>query len=450
MLTLPSELMSLIVAFVPLFSKPVWRHVQVLLIGAILAPGKRTVTSALRVCGLSHERHFQTYHRVLNRAQWSSLSASRILLSLLIKNFAPKGALVFAIDDTIERRRGEQIKAKGIYRDPVRSSHSHLVKASGLRWLSLMLTVRIPWAERVWALPVLTCLCPSERYYEREGRAPKKLTTWARQMILQVKRWLPEREVVIVADSSFAALELLSAVRQSVTMITRLRLDAALYDPAPVRRPRQNGRPRLKGARLPTLAQVLKNEQTVWTQHTVGGWYGGTARVVEVASGVAVWYHTGMAPVPLLWVLVRDPLEEFKAQALLSTKLESDPVEMLGWFVRRWQVEVTFEEARAHLGIETQRQWSEKAIGRTTPALLGLFSLVTLLAHHRHSEQPELFVRQAAWYVKRRATFSDALASVRQQLWREAGFHTSRSEVDSVKVDRALLERLTDALCYAA
>jgi hypothetical protein len=205
------------------------------------------VTSALRVCGLSQDRHFQTYHRVLNRARWSSIAASRILLSLLIKNFAPTGALVFAIDDTIERRRGERITAKGIYRDPVRSSHSHFVKASGLRWLSLMLTVRIGWAEKIWALPVLTCLCPSERYYKDRRRPHKKLTTWARQMLLQVKRWLPEREIVVVADSSFAALDLLSAVRREMTVITRLRLDAALYEPAPPRRARQNGRSRLKG-----------------------------------------------------------------------------------------------------------------------------------------------------------------------------------------------------------
>jgi hypothetical protein len=450
MLTMPSELTSLIVAFAPLFSKPVWQHVQVLLVGAILAPGKRTVTSALRVCGLSHERHFQTYHRVLNRACWSSRAASRILLSLLVSAFVPEGTLVFAIDDTIERRRGSRITAKGIYRDPVRSSHAHFVKASGLRWLCLMLTVRIPWAERVWALPVLTALCPSERYYEGRGRAPKKLTEWARQMLMQVKQWLPEREVVVVADSSFAALELLAALRRELTVITRLRLDAALYEPAPARRLRQNGRPRLKGDRLPRLATVLKSEQTVWTRHTVAGWYGGTERAVEVASAVAVWYHTGMPPVPIRWVLVKDPEEEFKPQALLSTNLESDPVEMLEWFVRRWQIEVTFEEARAHLGMETQRQWSDKAIVRTTPAVLALFSIVTLLAHHHGCEKQSLVVRQAAWYVKRLPTFADALATVRQQLWRGVGFHTSRAEADSVKIDRALLERLTDALCYAA
>ncbi len=198
-----------------------------------------------------------------------------------------------------------------------------------------MLTVRIPWAERVWAVPVLTALCPSERYYEERGRAHKKLTTWARQMLLQVKRWLPEREVVVVADSSFAALELLEAVRREVTIITRLRMDAALYEPAPVRQPRQLGRPRLKGARLPTLATTLKDQQRVWSKHVIAGWYGGQARTVEVATATAVWYHTGMPGVPVRWVLVRDPLAEFKPQALLSTNLESNPVEMLEWFVRR-------------------------------------------------------------------------------------------------------------------
>lgn len=380
MLTLPFDLANLIVGFAPLFSKPVWKHMQVLLVGAILAPGKRTVTSALRVMGLSTDEHFQNYHRVLNRALWSSLAASRILLTLLVAAFAPAGALVMGIDDTIERRRGENIKAKGIYRDPVRSSRSHFVKASGLRWLSLMLLVEIPWAGRVWALPFLTALCPSQRYYKERGRTHRKLTERARQMLLVVKRWLPEREIVVVADSSFAALELLDAVRAQVTVVTRLRLDAALYEPAPERKPGQNGRPRKKGARLPTLNAVLADAQTRWQSVAVAGWYGEAARTVEITSGTCVWYHTGMPVVPMSWVLVRDPQAKFEAQAFLCTSVETEPKQIIEWFVRRWTVEVTFAEARAHLGVETQRQWSEKAIARTTPALLALYSLITLLA----------------------------------------------------------------------
>ena len=214
MRTLPVELLPLIVGFVPYFSKPVWEHAQVLLLGAILAPGKRTVTAALRVMGLSEERHFQNYPRVLNRACWSNLLLARVLLGVLVKTFVPEGALVFGLDDTIERRRGAQITAKGIYRDPVRSSHSHFVKASGLRWLCAMLLVDIRWAQRVWALPVLTALCPSERCYEKKPRAHKKLTAWARQLILQLRRWLPGRELVFVGDSSYAGLDLLTDVKR--------------------------------------------------------------------------------------------------------------------------------------------------------------------------------------------------------------------------------------------
>ena len=449
MLTLPFELANLIVGFAPLFSKPVWKHVQVLLVGAILAPGKRTVTSALRVMGLSTDERFQNYHRVLNRALWSSLEASRMLLTLLVAALAPEGVLVMGIDDTIERRRGEKIKAKGIYRDPVRSSRSHFVKASGLRWLSLMLLVEIPWAGRVWALPFLTALCPSERYYKERGRTHRKLTERARQMLLVVKRWLPNRELVIVADSSFAALELLDAVRGELGIISRLRLDAALYEPAPERVAGQKGRPRKKGARLPTLKAVLDDTQTQWQSVTIAGWYGEAQRTVEITSGTCVWYHTGMPVVPIRWVLVRDPQAKFEAQAFLCTRVETEAAQILEWFVRRWTVEVTFEVARAHLGVETQRQWSDKAIARTTPALLALYSIITLLAA-RLMECNKLPVRKSAWYAKEVATFSDTIAYVRRYLWSHQHFQMSQITSDMIKVPRSLLERLTETLCYAA
>ena len=259
MLTLPSEYLTLIQVFAPLFSKRIWYHVQVLVIGAILAPGKRTVTSALRIMGLSQEPHFQNYHRVLNRAVWSSREVSRILLTLLVTTFAAVGDSVMGLDDTMERRRGEKITARGVYRDPVRSSHSHFVKASGLRWLSLMVLVPIPWAHRIWALPFLTTLAPAERYYAGRVRGPKGLTDWARQMLLQVRRWLPTRRLIIVADASFAVLALLARMQRlanPIGMVVRFRLDAALYEPAAPRRPQQPGRTPSKGKRLPTFGNV--------------------------------------------------------------------------------------------------------------------------------------------------------------------------------------------------
>src|SRR6266516_420190 len=250
---LPRDIVRVLRVFEDVFSERVWDWVQVLVVGAILTPGQRTVAAVLRVMGLSGERQYQNYHRVLNRARWSSREPSRRLLSVLVRVFVPADAPVLVgLDETIERRRGAKIAAKGIYRDPVRSSKGHFVKASGLRWISMQLLAAIPWAGRVWGLAFLTVLAPSERYNLARGRRHKTLPEWGRQMIRQLRRWLPDRVLVVVADSTYAVLELLAdAARlpQPVTVVTRLRLDAALYDPAPPRGPGTMGRPRLKGDR---------------------------------------------------------------------------------------------------------------------------------------------------------------------------------------------------------
>lgn len=449
---LPQAIIHILRHFELVFSERVWEWAKILLIGAILAPGKRTVTAALRVMGLSNEAQFQNYHRVLNRDTWSSRSLSRLLLRLLVRTFVPDGApVVIGLDDHIERRRGVQIAAKGIYRDPVASSKSFFVKTSGLRWLSMLLLAPIPWAQRIWALPFLTVLAPSERYHQERAMAHKKLTDWARQMITQVQRWLPNRAIVVVADSSYAVLELLAAITAlptPVSLITRLRLDAALYDPAPPREPGTKGAPRKKGDRQPTLAHRLTDPTTVWETVSVR-WYGGTTRCVELASGTAVWYHSAKPVVPIRWVLIRDPNGTFAPQALLSTNQATTASQIVEWFVQRWQVEVTFEEARAHLGVETQRQWSDLAILRTTPALLGLFSLITVFAHQILQGQV-LTVRQSAWYQKALPTFSDTLALVRQQLWPVSISWMSPTKDEVVIIPKVLFDRLTDTLAYAA
>jgi DDE superfamily endonuclease len=430
----------------------VWEWAKVLLIGAILAPGERTVTAILRVMGLSQEQQFQNYHRVLNRARWSSRALSRILLRLLVAIFVPGDApIVVGIDETIERRRGPKIAAKGIYRDPVRSSQAFFVKTSGLRWVSMMLLTSIAWAKRVWALPFLTVLAPSERYHEQHRRRHKKITDWGRQMIRQLRRWLPGRYLVVVADSSSAVLELLACaagLQEPVTVITRFRLDAALYAPAPARKAGTNGRPRLKGDRQPTLAQRLDDPKTAWEKLTVT-WYAGQQRIVEVATGTAVWYHNGLPPVAIRWVLLRDPQAQFAPQALLCTDQAITPTQIIEWFVLRWQVEVTLHEVRTHLGVETQRQWSDLAILRTTPALVGLFSLVTLFAQALLGDKP-LPLRQAAWYAKALPTFADTLAFVRQSVWPATLFSMSPAKPDMVEIPRTLFERLTDTLAFAA
>jgi DDE superfamily endonuclease len=357
---------------------------------------------------------------------------------------------VLGIDDTIERRRGKRIAAKGIYRDPVRSSKSHFVKASGLRWLSLMLLAPIPWAGRIWALPFLTALAPSERYCREHRRRHKKLTDWARQMALQARRWLPGREVVLLGDSSFAALDfLVTLARHDLIGITRLRLDAALYKPAPPRRPGTVGRPRTKGARLPNLSDVLADRDTRWMRVTVPGWYGEGDRVVEICSATAVWRHAGLPVLPIRGVLLRDPQHRFDPQALLCTDPDRDPLQIVRWFVQRWQVEVTFGEVRDHLGIETQRQWSDRALARTTPCLLALFSIITLLAAQLGRRACSA-VCIDAWYRKPHPTFADTLAAVRRPFWREQGVRLSGRQAEAIKLRPTIRHGIAYALCQAA
>lgn len=290
----PNSLTPWMTPFQRLFTQPTWRNALVLIAGTILTPGRRTVTAALSIMGLREAPGFTNFHRVLNRSRWSSRIGAQYLLAVLVASFVPQGPVVVGIDETIERRWGSNIKARGIYRDPVRSSHGHFVKASGLRWMVVMLLVPIPWAGgRVWALPFLSALAPSERFARAAGQRHKTLTEWARQLLLLVARWLPERQVIAVADSSYAAIELLKDLRTHLTVITRLRLDARLFEPAPPRHPRTIGRPRVSGARLPSLEQRLGDAKTPWQRVRVSGWYGKSDRDVDITSGTAVWYHPG-------------------------------------------------------------------------------------------------------------------------------------------------------------
>ncbi len=445
----PAPIMTRLAPFAPLFDRRTWRRVPLLVAGAILAPGRRMVSSLLRVTGHGQDTAFSTYHRVLNRATWSSREASRLLLGLLLVAFAPTGPLVLGIDETLERRRGKTIRAAGIYRDPVRSSHSHFVKVRALRWVSLMLLVPIPWAGRTWALPFLSVLAPSARSDAEQGQRHKTLTDWARGMVRLVHRWQPTCALVLVGDSAYAVLEFLDATRPVATLVTRLRLDARLYAPAPPRMPGQKGRPRLGGARLPSLAVRLADPTTVWTPLTVPFWYGETQRTREAVSETAVWYRTGQPPVPLRWVLLRDPAGGFPPQALLCTDLDADPLQIVSWFVLRWPMESTFHEVRAHLGVETGRGWSEQTIRRTTPVLLGLFSFVTLVAHDQWGDGHPV-TKGAAWYHKQTPTFSDALALVRRSLWAHWAFHTSPFAPHPSQISPDFVAHVCDVLCFAA
>ena len=397
---LPAALLLRLAGLPRLFTRPTWSNVVLLLTGAILAPGKRTVTAALRILGREQQTDFPIYHGVLNRAVWSSRCRGRLAI-------APAGRKLPRCrchrchwhDDTIERRWGHKISARGIYRDPVRSSKGHFVKTSGLRWLSAQLLVHIPWAGRIVGLPFLTMLAPSKRFYADLSRAPKTLLDWARQAALQIHRWLPGRRIVIVGDTAFAAIEFLAAVRalcQRRHPIASRRQSSCSRTAQPAA-PRTTadqgkapGQTQPGAAGPPNRLATSYRHPLVWSHQSHR-----RTRHRHRRSGT----HSGLPPVPIRWLLVRDPLGELQPQAFLCTDLDAAPVDILQWFVARWQLEVTFQDARAHLGVETQRQWSDLAIPRTTPALLGLCSLVTLWAHHLAAETP-LAPATAAWYSK--------------------------------------------------
>lgn len=449
---LPAALDAVLLPFGPLFSPRVWRHARVLAVGAIVTLRQRTVAACLRALGLADERRFTNYHRVLNRAKWSTGAAAKILLGLLVDLLPPSWPLVIVVDETLERRNGRKIQTKGVFRDAVRSSRRTVVYGAGLRWIAMMLVVPVPWSRRPWALPFLTVEAPSRKTHESIGRRHKTILDWTGQMIAQVRRWTPcERALVLVGDGTYAAVDLIRRCLRlagRVVLVARFRWDAALYDPPPPPVPGKRGPKPKKGKRQPSLKERAADPSAAWQTFRVR-WYEGVHKPVQILSGVSLWYKAGTPPVPIRWVIVRDPNRRFEDTPILCTDLQVPEPHIVEWFVLRWSIEVTFQECRAHLGLETQRQWSNPAIARTTPCLFGLFSLVALAAA-RMVEGGSIPLRHAAWYRKTDATFSDVIVLVRRQFWGSRYFAMSNSQAHDAQLNRAVVQHLIDCLSEAA
>jgi hypothetical protein len=471
MLTPSPGIIALLSVFSSGMTAPTFRNALVLIYGTILAPGRRTVTAALSAMGVSEEPNFSKYHRGLNAARWSAMAMSRVLLELLILAFVPPGTpLEFLIDETLERRGGKKIAYKGWYRDAVRSTKTQVVVASGIRWGCVCLLVRVPWCSRKWALPVLTVPVLSEKTCKALGKPHRSGTWWAGHLIEKIRSWHPDREIHLTGDGGYASVDLIQTCRRlGVRFVCRLRIDANLYEfPGPQPPDKRGPKPK-KGTPQPSFADRLADPNTEWTEATLP-WYGGEEKNLAFCTGVSLWHKSGADPVPIRWVLVRyeetDP-QTGKMETVEAAYLGSDPTvsaeTILGQFVGRWNIETTFEEIRAYLGFETQRQWSQRAIERTAPALFGLFSLVVLMAHAVHPEQ--LPVRRTAWYPKPEATFSDALAAVRAHLWsalaaaaqpsltidpRLRKYTDSSPSDDLCLIPRLIWEHVQHVLSYAA
>jgi hypothetical protein len=355
--------------------------------------------------------------------------------------------VTIAVDETLERRWGPQIRKRGHWRDSLASSKNLNVSASGLRWLVLAVVINVPWTAYALALPFLSVLLTTPKVSERLGKRHKTVAQVTGQIVAWLRRTLPGRAIHLVGDGAYAVIALgLLCQRHQVTLIAPLRLDARLFE-APFRPVRKGrGRPSVVGARLPHLAQVALLPTTRWQRSQVA-WYGATTTVVDWTTGTALWYSTGTRPLPIRWVLVRDPLADRPTRAFFSTDPYLAAPTIIGDFVKRWSLEVTFEEGRAHLGIETQRQWSDLAIERTTPALFGLFTLIVLIVHTLYPEG-QLPLLKSAWYPKTHASFHDLLALVRRRLWLHFLFQTDAISPDLRLINSAQLEYRLSAVCY--
>ena len=411
MLNLPSSILPIFLPFANIFAlKKTFLKSLVLMMGSLLCRGGVTVCAALRAVGLSAEQNFCRYHRLLNRDRWNLFTGAKILLLLLLKLFPSENAITFTIDDTLERRRGKKINAKGWFKDPIQSNHGKVVTSSGLRWMPVMLLTHVPFIGRIFALCFLTILVPSEKRQKQLGKRHRSPQHRASQVVCLLRRWFRHSKLRLIVDAGYACIELArQCIRQNVTLITRLRVNARLFELAPPNTGKR-GRPRQKGKRI-NLHETAKTLS--WVKHIIKG-YKGVEEIREIAEFVCLWAPAGKnSPLRVRVVLSRDPSNiEGPLFALLTTDMAISAKEVVELYILRWNQEVTHREVREHLGMETQRQWSDRAIERSTPLIFALHSLVFAIASQLHDRSP-LQTAQCAWYSKEHLTFSDLLHAVR-------------------------------------
>jgi DDE superfamily endonuclease/Archaeal putative transposase ISC1217 len=443
---LPAEAAPLLLALQPAFTQPTWQRFTLLMVAAVLTTGRRTVANLLRIAGPLAQGHKTSYQRVFSAASWSSLQLACLLTSFILRHLVPDGIVTLVGDDTVESHPGRKVYGKARHRDPVRSSHSYTAWRYGHKWVVLAILVRFPFANRPWALPVLVDLYRSEE----ENRRRKRLHRTPAQLLCRLLRLLllrfPDRTFVFVGDASYGTHEtarFVSRHRSRLTLVSKLHPAANLFTPPPPYRGK--GRPRVKGRRLPKPREAVAQRRR-FRRRTVG-WYGGGTRKVQLASGTGQWYKSGRGLVPLRWVFVRDQQGTHRDEYFFTTDPTLTPETVIGYYTGRWNIETTFEELRAHLGLETTRGWSKNTVLRAAPCLFGLYSAVAIL----FSALPESKrLGAVSWPGKDTVTFSDALATVRRWLWSEWVFPHADGGAAVEKLPQPLRDIIFSALAPAA
>lgn len=422
MSNLPSSIISVLSDFAPLFSKPAYQKFLQLFEGHILCKGSRTVTEILKQLGLRDSKNFSVYHDFFNKNIWSSLEGSKILFLKLISLLDKDSTIEIAIDTTMERRKGSKIKSLNIQRDAAKSTKSRKVLVPGLLWLVVTVQIKLPGLDKVWALPFLSILLPPERPLsssknEKDLKIKKKhktLNDWACQVVKLIRKWAGEfLKISIIADSAFATYNLVNTcIDYGINLTSRMRLDARMFE-FPVTN--KKGHKNLVGKRLPTFKKMLEDPSQKW-QKSKTRWYNGKIKTIEFLTGTSLWYGYGIRPAPIRWVLVKGSTDS-ESILIFTLDLKYTPEQIIAEYINRWPIEVTFEEARRHLGMETQRQWADKAIERETPCIMASFSIISLIALELQKEKGDVIIIQiSAWYPKKQITFSDVLAYVRRHI----------------------------------
>jgi DDE superfamily endonuclease len=466
MLTLPEFARPVLASFAPVFYHPTYQRFLVLLLAALLTTGRRTVSNLLRTAAGLAKGDASSFHRVLSKRRWSTLALARILARFILDHWVPEGPVYLAGDDTVDEHRGAKVYGKGCHRDPVRSTHSYTAFRWGHKWVVLAILVPFPFATRAWALPVLTALyhspakvakaetpagkrrrkkakdktkiraeerarrkararteTPKKKAEARSRRRHKTPSELMRQLLAVLTHWFPDRQFVFAGDGGYGTHALARHAarrRRDLTLVSLFYPTAALHDPPPVAVGKTNGRPRKKGKKRPAPAAVVAATESRGQLEV--SWYGGGRRTVEVVSGTGHWYKAGEGLVEVTWVFVHDLSGTHRDSYLFSTDPAMPAARVIETYTGRWNIETTFQEMRAYLGLETTRGRTKNTVLRAAPCLFGLYAVVALL----YAELPAETTAEGtvSYRGKAAVTFSDAISVVRRRLWLEGVFES--------------------------
>lgn len=445
----PACAMPVLTMFRPAFSAPTYRRFLVLTLAAVLTTGRRTITNLLRTARSQAPGHMSAYHRVFSQRRWSAWALARALITFLLDHVLPPGPVLLAGDDTVAEHPGPQVFGKGRHRDGVRSTHSYTAYRWGHKWVVLSVLVKLPFATRPWALPVLVALYrPPERdrVHRRRHKTPAHI---ARLLLARLMRWFPERHFIIMGDTGYGTSETARFCRRHhrhLTLVSKFYGDAALYEPPPPRRRRTIGRPRVKGRKLPSPQEVVA--RSAHRTRLIVAWYGGTSRDIEIVTGTGHWYRIGEALVAVRWVYIHDCTGMHRDEYLFTTDLSLGPQQIVECYTQRWSIETTFQECREYLKLESAKSYSQQTVLRFTPCLFGLYTLVVLF--YLQLPHPSSTLRAVLWQGKSTVTFSDMMTCVRRALWVHWCFHTQADAQAFSKLSPSLQETILYALAPAA